>query len=74
MSSNLDDRLLRHWEQSQHRQQVMRQRLDRSSLPLDRFEAWALELIEEALSDPYPEEERALALVVPASGLQADDR
>ena len=72
-TTNLDDRLLRHWEKSQHRQQVLRTRLGSSSLPVERFEAWALELLGEALSPRDREEDCKLALV-DTIGLEADDR
>jgi hypothetical protein len=50
MSTNVDDRLLGRWLESQHRQERTRDRLARSSLPVEQFEDWALDLIADALS------------------------
>jgi hypothetical protein len=52
MSNNVDDRLVQHWLESQRRQQGARSRLASSSLPTERFEGWALDLIADALSAP----------------------
>jgi hypothetical protein len=49
VSQNVDERLLRHWHESQQRQKAVRRFLGRSSLSVDRFESWALDLISEAL-------------------------
>jgi hypothetical protein len=51
VSGIVDDRLLGHWLQSRRRQDTLRTRLEQSSLPLERFEGWALELIAEAVCD-----------------------
>lgn len=50
MSGNLDERLLGRWLESQHRQQQTRARLASSSLPPERFEGWALDLLADALA------------------------
>ncbi len=50
MSGNLDERLLVRWRESQHRQRQTRARLANSSLPPERFEGWALDLLADALS------------------------
>jgi len=58
MGSNIDERLLEGWLESQQRQECTRVRLATCSLPAERFEAWALDLIAEAfsasLADPAP--------------------
>ena len=54
MSGNLDERLLPHWLESRERQATARTRLERSSLQLERFEGWALDMIVDALSDSDP--------------------
>ena len=74
MGSNLDDRLLRGWEESRHRQHLVRTVLARSSLPVDRFEDWALEMIADALSARYPEPAVKRAPPGTTIGVQADDR
>ena len=74
VTTNLDDRLLLRWQESQHRQRVMRSRLESSSLPPERFEGWALELIADALSPHSREGDRKPKLARPAVGVQADDR
>jgi hypothetical protein len=74
VTTNLDDRLLLQWQESQHRQQMMRRRLERSSLPVERFEGWALELIADALSPRDRQEDRKLTRADPTIGVQADDR
>ena len=51
MSGNLDERLLPHWLESRERQAAARTRLERSSLQLERFEGWALDMLVDALSD-----------------------
>lgn len=51
MDANVDDRLLGHWLESRKRHDNARDRLRRSSLPVERFEGWALDLIAEAVSD-----------------------
>ncbi len=64
MSGNLDERLLAHWVESGRRQQAARARLERSSLPLERFEGWALDMIVDSLSRPgqVPAERPAVLL------------
>ncbi len=52
MNTNLDERLLGHWMESQQRQGRAQARLANSSLPVGRFEGWALDLIADALSAP----------------------
>ena len=50
VSGNLDERLLPHWLESRERRAAALTRLERSSLPLERFEGWALEMLIDALS------------------------
>ena len=50
MRTNVDDRLLGRWLESQHCQERARAFLADSSLPVNRFEDWALDLIADAVS------------------------
>lgn len=50
MSTNVDERLLGRWLETRERQELMRARLAASSLPVERFEDWALDLIATALA------------------------
>jgi hypothetical protein len=52
MGTNVDERLLDRWLVSRARREKARAVLARSSLPAERFEGWALDLIAEALSQP----------------------
>jgi hypothetical protein len=71
MSTNLDERLLGRWIESQHRQKQVRARLANSSLPVERFENWALDLIADALSAPRMENRvRTTATLRPVSALE----
>jgi hypothetical protein len=54
MEGNVDERLLDHWLASKSRNEQARARLERSSLPLERCEGWALDLIAEAVSQAAP--------------------
>jgi hypothetical protein len=74
VSTNVDERLLCRWEESQHRQQMVRTVLARSSLSVDRFEGWALELIADALSARHPEGEGMLPTPRTTIGVHLDDR
>jgi hypothetical protein len=49
MSENVDERLVAYWVESGRRQRAARTRLAKSSLPLERFEGWALDMIVDAL-------------------------
>ena len=74
MGGNLDETLLRHWEESQCRQRLIRRALGRSSLAVERFEGWALELIGDALSARNGEEDRKLISADTTCAVEADDR
>jgi len=55
-----------HWVASGRRQQAARSRLAKSSLPVERFEGWALDLIVDALArDEHAREARRSARVLP---------
>jgi hypothetical protein len=74
MEGILDTRLLTHWEESRHRQHLIRRVLEKSSLPPERLESWSLELIGEALSAQYGEENRRLQLADATVSVLSDDR
>jgi hypothetical protein len=50
MSGHLDERLRDRWVASRNHQDRVRAVLAKSSLPVQRFEGWALELISDALA------------------------
>ena len=54
MGDNLEDDALRHWHESRERHAAAWLRLERSSLQLERFEGWALDMLVAALSDSEP--------------------
>ena len=74
VDENLDESLLGHWQESQRRQQGVRNVLQRSSLPAERFEGWALELIGDAVSERCREADRKPLRAAVTIGVQADDR
>ena len=74
MGGKPDKSLLRHWEESQRRQRLIRRTLGRSSLPVERFEGWALELIGDALSARDGEEDRKLMPADATCAVEGDDR
>jgi hypothetical protein len=74
VQSNVDERLLGRWQESQQRQKVIRRYFERSSLPLDRFESRALELIGDALLPPRRGEERTRTSANVAGVARDDDR
>ena len=55
MGDNLEDDALLHWHESRERHAAAWLRLERSSLQLERFEGWALDMLVDALSDSDPD-------------------
>jgi hypothetical protein len=73
VSTNIDERFLDRWHDSQRRQKAMRDHLAQSRVEVDGFEARTLNLIADAFATPPPSQVMRSSLAS-TSAFMSDDR